>query len=57
MTRIHFTKAQAEFLKRATGEDSYQEALDKFLEMMKQEGADLSKLQVYLQKLMEAEKG
>lgn len=56
MSKVNFSKVQAEFLKKMTGAESYQEALDTFIELMKLEKADLKKIQAYLDKLMEKNK-
>lgn len=54
-TKIHLTKDQLNYLRRATGIQDLQKALDYFIDLMSKEGIDSTQVLLYIKKMMEKE--
>lgn len=54
---VHFTREQIDYLMRKTGSEDPEEAMEVFVGLMTREGIPTSKIPVYLNKLMERDRG
>jgi hypothetical protein len=54
---IHFTREQIEYLMRVTSSKDPEEAMEIFSLVIKEEGIDPSRMTLYLDKLLERDKG